>query len=317
MVPRLAEMYDEPFGDSSQIPTFLVSQLARQQVTVSLSGDGGDELFAGYHRYFLTRSLWRKLKNVPPRLRKMSAGLIRSVPPATIDAVYRQASKFTGNPKRLTNVGDKSHKLAAFFPLPDPESIYIQALSLWSNPSELVPGCHEPDTVTRFPQECSWLPTLEEVMMLTDSVNYLPDDILTKVDRASMAVSLEARVPLIDHRVFEFAWRLPLSMKIRDGVSKWILRQVVYKYLPQELIDRPKMGFGVPIADWLRGPLRAWAEDMLSQNVFERHGLLNQELVRSRWKEHLSGKRNWHYQLWNVLVFHDWYLHNCRVLQRV
>ncbi|HEY5027335.1 MAG TPA: asparagine synthase-related protein, partial [Candidatus Angelobacter sp.] len=207
------------------------------------------------------------------------------------------------------------HKFAGFLELESSEAIYMRALSHWTAPSEVVIGSHEPDTVSGFIRRLAWLPSIEEVMMLTDLVNYLPDDILTKVDRASMAVSLEARVPIIDHRVVEFAWRLPLHFKIRDGVSKWILRQVLYKYVPATLVERPKMGFGVPIDSWLRGPLREWAEDLLSVDALKRQAILNVEPIRQRWQEHLSGARNWQYLIWDVLVFQDWLHHNVGALQ--
>lgn len=311
VVPSLSSMFDEPFADSSQIPTFLVSRLARQSVTVSLSGDGGDELFGGYNRYFLIRSIWERVRRFPKPLRHLTANLISSVPPGRIDLGYRLIRPLLPQKKRWPAVGDKAHKLAAFLELEGPESLYLQALSHWTSPTEIVPGSREPDTVTRFiGQSSSWLPSVEEVMMLTDLVNYLPDDILTKVDRASMAVSLEARVPMLDHRVVEFAWKLPLCLKIRDGISKWILRQVLYKYVPVELVERPKMGFGVPIERWLRGPLRPWAEDLLSPDSLRRHQLFDLKIIRARWEEHLSGARNWHYLLWDVLIFQDWYFRN-------
>ncbi len=206
-------------------------------------------------------------------------------------------------------MGDKAHKLARFFTSDGPGPIYLAALSQCENPSELVLGSQEPQTVRRVIADSASLPTLEEQMMLTDIRAYLPDDILTKVDRASMAVSLEARVPILDHRVIELAWRIPLRMKIREGVGKWVLRQILYKYVPKELLQRPKMGFGVPIEHWLRGPLREWAEDLLTEESLKQHGLLNVEYIRAKWKEHLSERRNWQYLLWNVLIFQDWYRH--------
>jgi asparagine synthase (glutamine-hydrolysing) len=306
VVPLLPSMYDEPFSDSSQIPTYLVSKLARSEVTVSLSGDGGDELFGGYNRYFLMRPIWNSLKRFPKPVRKAIAALLQAVPPAGIDRVLGLLRSLVPQKMRLPAPGDKVHKLANYLSMESLDAIYLHALTHWDNPSKIVLNSHEPATVLDSIAEAAWLPNIEEVMMLTDLLNYLPDDILTKVDRASMAVSLEARVPLLDHRVVEFAWKLPLHFKIRNGTSKWILRQVLYKYVPPELIERPKMGFGVPIDSWLRGPLRGWAEDLLSPESLGRRSLFNVQAIRQKWEEHLSGGRNWQYLLWDVLVFQDW-----------
>jgi len=315
VVPLLPAMYDEPFADVSQVPTYLVSKLARQSVTVSLSGDGGDELFGGYGRYFLMKRVWNSMRPFPKPLRQAVARMIASVPPETIDKMYKVASPLVPRNKRAFPMGDKAHKLAGVLGAESQERIYMHALTHWENPAAVVNGAHEPETVRRFVQEAQWLPSMEEAMMLTDTVHYLPDDILTKVDRASMAVSLEARVPILDHRVVEFAWRLPMRFKIRDGKGKWALRQVLYKYVPAAMIERPKMGFGVPIDSWLRRELRDWAEDLLSVESLERHGLFNIEAIRTKWQEHTSGSRNWQYLLWDVLVFQDWMAHNVGALQ--
>lgn len=308
VIPMLPRMYDEPFADSSQIPTYLVSKLARQTVTASLSGDGGDEIFGGYQRYFLIHSLWNSIYRTPKPIRRTTAHLIRAFSPAAIDRIYGWVKPLTPPGKRLSAVGEKAHKLAPYLSSDDPRSIYMEALSHW-NPSEVVNDSSELNPVQQFFESCAWLPNLEEQMMVTDTANYLPDDVLTKVDRASMAVSLEARVPLLDHRVVEFAWRLPLHFKVRGKVGKWALRQVLYRYVPQELIERPKMGFGVPVDSWLRGPLRAWAEDLLSADSLGQQGFFNVPLIRQKWTEHLSGSRNWQYLLWDVLVFQDWVAH--------
>jgi asparagine synthase (glutamine-hydrolysing) len=310
VVPLLASMYDEPFSDSSQIPTYLISKLARESVTVSLSGDGGDELFGGYNRYLLTKRIWNLVKRLPKFASKTLTELLRAIPPSRIDRGFRLLRPILPRKLWLATPGDKAHKLAALLSAEGPEAIYYRALSHWENPTEVVLSSREPRTVLESIDESSWCSNIEEVMMLTDQLNYLPDDILTKVDRASMAVSLEARVPMLDHRVVEFAWKLPLHFKIRKGTSKWILRQILYNYVPRELVERPKMGFGVPIDGWLRGPLREWAEDLLSVKSLEAHSLLDADPIRVKWQEHLSGVRNWQYLLWDILAFQDWFRHN-------
>ena len=315
VVPLLPAMYDEPFADVSQIPTYLVSRLARQSVTVSLSGDGGDELFGGYGRYFLMKRIWNSMRPFPKPIRKAVSRMVASVSPKTIDSMYRLASPLVPRNKRSFPMGDKAHKLAGLLGAESQERVYMHSLTHWDNPSAVVNGAVEPETVQQFVQDARWLPSMEEIMMLTDTVHYLPDDILTKVDRASMAVSLEARVPILDHRVVEFAWKMPMRFKIRDGKGKWALRQVLYKYVPAAMIERPKMGFGVPIDSWLRAELREWAEDLLSVESLERHGLFNIEAIRTKWQEHKSGSRNWQYLLWDVLVFQDWMAHNVGALQ--
>jgi asparagine synthase (glutamine-hydrolysing) len=304
VIPKLPSMYDEPFGDSSQIPTYLVSELARKHVTVAISGDGGDELFAGYNRYFWSRQLWRRLAPIPQCVRAGLGSMVQALSPDTWGSVYRGLSFAL---PAVQHPGDRMHKLAGLFAAKDPDAMYLDMVSLWKQPTETVIGTVEPQTL--LTDRSSWA-TLSEFtmrMMYLDLVTYLPDDILTKVDRASMAVSLEARVPLLDHRVVEFAWTVPLSMKIKaEGEGKWLLRQVLDRYVPRSLIERPKMGFGIPLDSWLRGPLREWAESLLDAHRLEQEGYFHPGLIRQRWAEHLSGKRNWHYALWNVLMFQAW-----------
>ncbi len=301
VIPRLPTLYSEPFADSSQIPTFLVSQLARQHVTVSLSGDAGDELFCGYTRYQMTAGLWRKVSRLPRPLRLAAAGLIRGLPTGVWDKLAGLLLASLGG-----RVGDKLHKGAALLGSRSVADLYRGMVSHWADPASVLLGAREPATV--FAGAAPDLPGLSDVerMMALDMLSYLPDDILAKVDRAAMGVSLETRVPFLDHRVVEFAWSLPLDYKLRNGVTKWPLRQVLYRHVPKELIERPKMGFGVPIDHWLRGSLRDWAESLLSESRLAQEGFFNPAPIRQKWAEHLSGQRNWQYHLWDVLMFQAW-----------
>jgi asparagine synthase (glutamine-hydrolysing) len=302
VIPRLPTLYCEPFADSSQIPTFLVSQLARQHVTVSLSGDAGDELFCGYNRYQMTNDLWSKISLVPMPLRALAAKGITSISPKKWDRIAR----FIAIASRYSLAGDKLHKGAGVLASRTVDELYLGMVSHLREPATWVIGGNEP--LTRLTGEHAVLYGFDPVerMMALDAVSYLLDDILVKVDRAAMGVSLESRVPFLDHRIVEFAWSLPLEYKLRDGQTKWPLRQVLYRYVPRELIDRPKMGFGIPLHDWLRGPLREWAEELLGEERLQREGYFNPEPIRQKWVEHLSEQRNWAALLWNVLVFQAW-----------
>ena len=299
VIPRLADMYDEPFADSSQIPTYLVSAMTRKHVTVALSGDGGDELFAGYNRYHLTQRFWRWISLMPAPLRKAVAAALTAVPPD------RWTSTLSMLPGGLPQIGDKLHKAAPVLRLDNADALYRRLVTHWE-PGDIMLNAREPQSLLADASVKEDIPGLVSRMQFLDLVTYLPDDILTKVDRASMAVALEARVPLIDHRVVEFAWRLPRHTLVRGGVSKWILRQVLYRHVPQALVERPKMGFGIPLGEWLRGPLRDWAENLLSEKRLRDHGLVDDSTVRRHWDEHLQGRRNWQYQLWDVLMLEAW-----------
>ena len=306
VIPRLPALYDEPFSDSSQIPTFLVSELARRHVTVSLSGDGGDELFGGYNRYFWATHIWRRVGWAPQPLRAALAGALMALPPSAWNGLFRGLSRFLPVGWRYANPGDKLHKLAEVLAVRTPEEIYLDLVSHWKQPTEVVRGTHEPPTVLTDPARWADLPDFEQRMMYLDQMTYLPDDILTKVDRAAMGVSLETRVPFLDHRLVEFAWSLPLAMKIHDGQGKWLLRQVLNGHVPKGLMERPKMGFGVPIDVWLRGSLKGWAEELLDEARLQREGYFNPRPIREKWAEHLTGRRNWSYYLWDVLMFQAW-----------
>ncbi len=306
VIPLLPTMFSEPFADSSQVPTYLVSKLARSGVTVSLSGDGGDELFAGYHNYAFGHALWNRAQGIPPWLRSPAAAVAKGIPPGTWDRLLHLAGPFTSGGRNFAVTGDRVHKLAEVIGQKDFRSMYRSLVSAWRNPADLVIGGRESLSLL---QGLDPDPPIDDPigrMMYWDQMTYLPDDILTKVDRASMAVSLEARVPVLDHRVVEFAWRLPLEYKIREGQSKWVLRRVLDRHVPGELIDRPKRGFAVPLADWLRGPLRGWAEDLLGEDRLARQNLLDPAMIRRNWGDFLAGRRQWHTHLWGVLMFQAW-----------
>lgn len=307
VIPKLPSLYDEPFADSSQIPTFLVSQLARQQVTVSLSGDAGDELFAGYTRYFRAARIWQKIGWIPPVLRQMAARALNSRSPEAWNRSFTNLDSVLPSQLKQSHPGEKIHKLAEILAVDRPEAMYKGLVSQWKHPETLVLGSEEPPTVLSDRQQWASLPKFTQRMMYLDTVTYLPNDILVKLDRASMGVSLESRIPLLDPSVFEFAWCIPLSWNICKGQSKWLLRQVLYKYVPQNLVERPKKGFGVPIDSWLRHELRDWAEALLDENRLRQEGFFNPEPIRQKWQEHLKGDRNWQYYLWDVLMFQSWW----------
>ena len=309
VIARLPALYDEPFADSSQIPTFLVSQLAKRHVTVSLSGDAGDELFCGYQRYRMAQAMWDRIGAMPAPLRKLAASGITGIAPAHWSNMAALIAPMLPSSLRKTNVGDKLHKGAQLLACNSRAEVYLHLMSQWHDPASVVIGGHQPPTfLTGHAPPLTGLDAVQRMMAL-DMITYLPDDILTKIDRAAMGVSLETRVPFLDHRVVEFAWRLPLSMKVRDGQTKWALRQVLYRYVPRELVERPKMGFAVPIAAWLRSELREWAESLLDASRLRQEGFFDAAIVRSKWEQHLSGVHNWHRQLWNVLMFQLWLEH--------
>jgi asparagine synthase (glutamine-hydrolysing) len=294
VIPHLPRLYDEPFADSSQIPTFLVSQLARQSVTVALSGDGGDELFGGYSRYLWGETLWKIIRHTP--FCSGLATLLTLIPPREWDRL----SGCIPASKRPLKIGHKIHKAARSMASKTPEALYDSLISYWTRPSKALPRVNAPNITRFFPQ----LPDFVSKMQAFDTLTYLPDDILTKVDRASMGVSLEARVPLLDHRVVEWAWRQPKSLKIRGKTSKWLLRQLLYKHVPQDLIDRPKAGFALPIDTWLRGSLRDWAEDLLSPSALK--DTFDPVPIRQLWKEHLKARADHTESLWAILMFESW-----------
>lgn len=312
LIPDLPHYYDEPFADSSQIPTYLVSRLARQNVIVGLSGDGGDEVFAGYNRYLWLGRIWDRLRSLPRPFLRLLAALVFLLPPRAWDKVFRSLEPVLPEWSKQRMPGDKLHKIAELFVSSNQLDLYLRAASHWSDPTQVVIGGCEPPTLVTDTQDWPALSDFTETMIYLDTLTYLPDDILVKLDRASMAVSLESRVPLLDHRVVEFAWRLPMDMKIRDAKGKWILRQVLKRYMPEALIHRPKMGFGLPLDLWLRGPLRDWAESLLSEQRLRQEGYFEVVPVRKRWSEHLSGTRNWSYHIWDVLVFQEWMQENRR-----
>ena len=316
IIPQLPDIYDEPFADSSQIPTHLVCKAARQQVTVALSGDAGDELFGGYNRYFWGPRIWNRLAWLPYSARQLLGAVIRTVPISGWDALSRPINALLPSSGGISRAGDKAHKLAhRLLDVRNLDDLYRSLVSEWQDPAAVVLG-KGGDGIASFIREPVSL--LDDVlpsqgvessqlrMMFRDSTTYLPDDILCKVDRAAMATSLETRVPFLDHRVAELAWRLPLNIKIRGNEGKWALRQVLYKHVPRNLIERPKAGFGIPVGQWLRGPLRPWAEGLLDEKRLTLEGYFYPKPVRTKWADHLSGKRDNTASLWAVLMFQAW-----------
>ena len=302
VIPKLPTLYDEPFADASSIPTFLVSQLARQHVTVSLSGDGGDELFGGYNRYLWGQKIWNNIGWMPLFLRKVFANILTSVSPQIWDYIFENLPTFLPSKFKQSTPGNKLHKLATILGFSSPEAMYTNLISHWQNPQSIVRNTSRyPDSLSSF--SGSALTDFTQLMMYCDTTNYLPDDILVKVDRAGMGVSLEGRIPFLDHRLVEFAWTIPMSMKIQNGQGKSILRKILYKYVPQHLIERPKSGFTVPIDGWLRGSLRDWAEPLLDENRLEGEGFFDSSPIRKKWEEHISSKANHGASMWDILMF--------------
>lgn len=306
VIPSLPELYDEPFADSSQIPTHLVCQLAKRHVTVALSGDAGDELFGGYNRYFWASAIWNKLNRWPKSARHLLASSLTGLAPNTWDKLFETFKFATPKRLRFNNPGDRLHKASSVLRAPHPEAVYLKLISHWDDPEALVIHGQEPLTPITNPRDWLDCQDFAQRMMYLDTCTYLPDDILVKVDRAAMGVSLETRTPFLDHRIVEFAWQLPLSYKMQGSSGKKVLRDVLYRHVPQSLVERPKMGFGVPIDTWLRGPLKEWAQDLLSSDKLRSEGYLNPEPIEQKWREHLSGSRNWAYHLWDILMFQAW-----------
>ncbi len=312
VIPRLPEVYSEPFSDSSQIPTFLVSQLARRDVTVSLSGDAGDELFCGYNRYRVVAGIWDRLQAKPLSWRRLAARVVTSISANNWNRILGLMMPMLPMSLQFADVGDKMHKGAGLLRSRSLDDVYLNLTSHWLDPASIVLRSREPTpSMMDVATQLDGFGNMQRMMAL-DMLLYLPNDILVKVDRAAMGVSLETRVPFLDHEVVEFAMSLPAALKMRAGTTKWILRQVLYRHVPAALVERPKMGFGVPIHDWLAGPLRDWASALLDESRLRQEGYLEPGPIVRCWKEHVAGKRNWQYPLWNVLMFQAWLEHQKR-----
>jgi asparagine synthase (glutamine-hydrolysing) len=306
VIPGLAVIYDEPFSDSSQIPTYLVCREARRHVTVCLSGDGGDEGYCGYNRYVWWRQIWQAVRWLPHGVRQAISAGLSAVPVENLNRIMKPALGVLPSRFRYDNPGEKLHKLASVIGEPSPDALYRRLISHWNDPAGVVINGSEPADARFANSGISERNAFTEHMMILDILNYLPDDILVKVDRASMAVSLEVRAPLLDYRVLEFGMRLPLDYKLKGTSGKQVLRRILGRYVPLEMFDRAKTGFGVPIEHWLRGALRDWAEDLLRPARLREQGFFSVDQVQSVWSQHISGEKPGHYLLWDILMFQAW-----------
>ena len=305
VIPNLPDIYDEPFADSSQIPTYLVSKFAKEKVTVALSGDAGDELFGGYNRYIFSQKMFKNISKTPDSIKKLMSKIMFSLSEENWNFILGRLMR-----NRYSNIGHKIHKTANIVSSKSIRDLHFKLISQIQNPSDWLKDSNEYESVFNDNEDRFKELDSVEIMMAYDLISYLPTDILTKVDRAAMSVSLETRVPFLDPDVIQFSASLPMEFKIRNGVTKWLLREVLYKHVPKDLIERPKMGFAVPLAEWLRGPLKDWAESLLDEKRLHQEGFFNVEFVRDKWSEHISGRRNWSHQLWNVLMFQAWLENN-------
>ena len=306
VIPKIPNIFDEPFADSSQIPTYLISKLASSNVTVSLSGDGGDELFGGYNRYYKGYSAWKNFSRMPYPINYIFSEIICSINPEKWNFLYNHFGKYISDEKNYKNIGDKLYKMADIIKINNPQDMYLSLVSFWNNTEQIVLNSSEPMSTPR--DYDNWVENLDdrENMMFLDTISYLPDDILTKVDRSSMAVSLESRTPFLNHSLVELSQRIPIELKIKDGKGKWILRNILNDFIPANFIDKPKTGFGIPIAEWLRGPLKEWAEALIDSSRLKHDGYFNAELVTNMWDKHLNKSRNYGHHLWSILMFQAW-----------
>ncbi len=307
VIPKLPIMYDEPFADSSQIPTHLISALAREHVTVALSGDGGDELFAGYNRYLIAERLWKVAARIPNVLKKGTVDLVAGISPESVERFYGKIEGILPRKMKISLPTEKFYKLArALGATSSPQAVYKRIVSIIHSPEQLLISGSELTTILDAQTPWQEIDDTVLTMVYLDLMTYHPDDILQKVDRAAMSVNLETRVPYLDHNLVEFIMRLPLDMKIRNGSSKWILRRVLYRHVPQELMDRPKMGFAVPVGDWIKSSMREWTEELVNKKKIEQEGYFNAQAVGEMWQQHLSEKFNHTHELWNILMFQAW-----------
>tara|TARA_B100000315_G_scaffold254392_1_gene295361 strand:- start:229 stop:2190 length:1962 start_codon:yes stop_codon:yes gene_type:complete len=315
VIPRLPELYDEPFADSSQIPTLLISQLAHSKVTVSLSGDGGDEIFGGYNRHIWNHSYWGRIVRWPISVRRLITKTGKILPISVLDNIYKKLEFLIPTELRISYPGDKINKFLSILNLDNSYQLYERLINETSGTNLIQFERSNSSLMENKLDVWSHFSNSTEAMMYLDLITYLPDDILVKVDRASMGASLESRAPFLDHKVVEFAWKIPLEMKIRNGQGKWILRKLLYNYVPENLFDRPKTGFGVPIEKWLKTSLRGWAESLIEGSKLLSDGFFNPNIVQGMWNEHLNGTRNRQHVMWNILMFQAWFENQRSTLQ--